>query len=77
MGTYRDGNLYIGQVLHKTTIQMAEKGTKAGAVTVIEQPGATALPDIQRIILDRPFLYLIVDQNNNLPIFMGIVNDIP
>ena len=33
IGTWEYGNLYIGKVLHKTYISVAEKGTRAGAVT--------------------------------------------
>lgn len=65
-------NLYIGRALHKAYIQVAEKGTKAGAATVIEiLCGSSAPTEPVTIHLDRPFVYMIIDTNLNLPIFIG------
>ena len=70
------GNIYIGEVLHKTFISVDELGTKAGAVTKIEMVDECA-PMFQREVnLNRPFVYMIVDNQTNLPVFIGIVTDI-
>lgn len=71
-------NLYINDVLQKTFIEVNEKGTKAGAVTSFHMNlGCTAAaPPEKRVILDRPFVYMIVDNENYLPIFMGALTDI-
>ncbi len=64
--------LYIGDVLHKTKIEVTEKGTKAAAVTAVLMMKATAF-EPKRIIhidLNRPFVYMIVDKNN-VPVFIG------
>ncbi len=77
LGSYEDNNIYIRNVLHKTYIEVAERGTKAGAVTVIEMAKGTAMPDEpKRIYLDRPFVYMIIDCENNVPIFLGTLMDI-
>ena len=83
MGTsaYPDGNIYISKVLHKTFITVDELGTKAGAATVVEMlDGAAAPPaeveEIKYVTLDRPFLFMIIDRENSIPIFMGTVTDI-
>ena len=72
-----DENIYIGRVLHKTFIAVDELGTKAGASTVVEMRNGSAAPaeeeEIKYVILDRPFLFLIIDYENNIPIFMGTV----
>lgn len=65
--------LYIDDVLHKTKIEVAEKGTKAAAVTAVMMAVESALPKPKKEIhieLDRPFVYMIVDQNN-VPLFIG------
>ncbi|MBS6475813.1 MAG: serpin family protein [Clostridiales bacterium] len=71
------GNIYIGEVLHKTFICVDELGTKAGAVTKVEMKaeGAVVMPEKQ-VVLDRPFVYLILDNATGLPIFMGTVMDL-
>ena len=76
MGTYHGGNVYIGRVLHKTFIAVDELGTKAGAVTAVEMNGesAAAEPEEKKyVILDRPFLFMIIDLENTIPIFIGTV----
>jgi len=67
------GNLFIGNVLHKTFIQVDELGTKAGAVTKVEIRLGNGAMIVHRIILDRPFLYAIIDNETGLPIFIGTV----
>ena len=72
-------NIYIGRVLHKTFIAVDELGTKAGAATVVEMLNGSAAPaesEIKYVTLDRPFFYMIIDRENNIPIFMGTVTDI-
>ena len=57
---------------------MDEQGTKAGAATLVEICTESASIDITEpiyITLDRPFLYMIIDCEENLPIFMGTVKN--
>lgn len=78
LGTSSWGPLYINNILHKTHITVNEHGTKVGASTVISASGGSGpsfvVPKI--IKLDRPFVYMIIDNTTNLPIFMGAVMDI-
>ena len=72
-------NLWIGDVLHKTHIELDRNGTKAAAVTAVVMCGeAMAIEEPERIYitLDRPFVYAIVDNSTDLPVFLGIVNSI-
>lgn len=73
LGSYESENIYISRVLHKTYISVGERGTKAGAVTVIEMECGSAAPpqEIKRVYLDRPFVYMLVDCENNIPFFIG------
>lgn len=73
MGRSTRGNIYIGDVLHKTFISLDELGTKAGAVTKVEMKDECAAMDTKIITLDRPFVYAIVDNSTNLPVFIGTV----
>ena len=63
--------IYISRVLHKTFISVAERGTKAGAATAVEM-NCTGYPqDPKEVYLDSPFVYMLVDLENNIPFFVG------
>ncbi|MPM65819.1 hypothetical protein SDC9_112723 [bioreactor metagenome] len=75
LGSSQAGNIFIGNVLHKTFISVDELGTKAGAVTKVEMSVECA-PMGHEISLDRSFVYAIVDNTTGLPLFIGAVLDI-
>ncbi len=69
-----DENIYISRVLHKTFISVTEKGTKAGAATVVEMAKNTSVhgpEEIRTVYLDRPFVYMLIDCRTNTPFFIG------
>ena len=76
MGDCPMGNVYIGDVLHKTYISVDELGTKAGAVTKVEMVAEGVPCYDHNICLDRPFVYMIIDTSANLPVFIGSVMEI-
>ena len=79
IGTVAPGDrLFINRVLHKTYIAVDEKGTKAGAATAVEVQNATAAPpiDIKEVYLDRPFVYMLIDCETDLPFFIGAMDSI-
>ena len=78
IGEWSEGPIYVGKVLHKTYIQVGEKGTKAGAVTAIQMDGATSADPIKikQVHLDRPFVYMLIDCETNTPFFIGTVMDV-
>lgn len=76
MATSEQGNIYIGEVLHKTNIIVDTKGTKAAAVTKVNMDCGSSYVEPKTVILDRPFVFMIIDNSTKLPIFMGIVTDI-
>lgn len=68
-------NLYISKILHKTFIEVNRKGTRAAAVTEMVA-GCTSMPrpeKIHSVRLDRPFIYAIIDDVTETPIFIGTV----
>lgn len=77
IGSHEDGNIFIKKVLHKTHISVGERGTKAGAVTVINMNAGSAGPpeDPKEVYLDRPFVYMLIDCENNVPFFIGALMD--
>lgn len=78
LGASSSGNIFIGRVLHKTFISVAEKGTKAGAVTAVEMKDESCgfEGEVKKVYLDRPFVYMLVDCENNIPFFIGTMMDV-
>lgn len=77
LGNSDRGKIYISRVLHKTFISVGEMGTKAGAASAVELKCGSAMEDeIKEIYLNRPFVYMIIDCENNIPLFIGTVTDI-
>lgn len=73
------GNIFIGRVLHKTFIDLNEDGTKAGAATAVEmweECGIGYVENGKKVILNRPFVYMIVEGDTGLPVFTGVVTGI-
>lgn len=77
LGSYPAGEISIGTVFHKTFIEVDEKGTKAAAATSIGLECTSVPLDEKEVILDRPFVYAIIDNDTNLPLFIGALMEIP
>lgn len=77
IGNSDNGKIYISRVLHKTFISVGEMGTKAGAASAVELKCGSAMEDeLKEIYLNRPFAYMIIDCENNIPLFIGTVTDV-
>ena len=74
LNSIREPNTYVGDVIHKTFIQVDERGTKAGAVTAVIMTNESAPMEPQKkVFLDRPFIFMILDERTQLPVFIGYV----
>ena len=69
-------DLYISDVVHKAFVSVDEAGTEAAAATAVMM-AATAMESDEPLALavDRPFLFLIVDQPTGAVLFLGRVLD--
>lgn len=74
--------LFISAVLHKSWVEVSEKGTEAAAATAVMMAPAGAameprvmVPFTPRFRADRPFLFLIRDTGSGAILFMGRMND--
>ena len=67
------GATWINKALQKTRIEVDEKGTRAAAVTGIGLGGGAMPMQSKEVILDHPFIYMIVDNRTELPLFIGCV----
>ncbi len=71
-------SLQIERVVHKTHIEVDRNGTRAAGLT-----GGMALGcaesmkfEDREVVLNRPFVYAILDGNTNLPLFTGVMNHV-
>ena len=78
LGSSSVGKLYISRVIHKTFISVDERGTKAGASTIVEIiPSSLPQPEESKTVyLDRPFVYMIIDLETCIPLFIGALLDL-
>jgi serpin B len=68
---------FIGEVLHKTHVEVDEEGTVAAAATAITMR-ATAImrqPNIKTLVFDRPFAVVLCDTATGTILFAGVVYD--
>lgn len=76
MGDTETGMLYISRVLHKTFLSVTPRGTRAGAAALVEMMfGGSPPAATKQVILDRPFVYMILDRQAGVPLFLGVLRD--
>jgi len=61
-------NIYVSSMIHKSFIEVTEKGTSAAAVTVSLLQNKSSP---SKIVANKPFLYFIVDNATKLILFSG------
>jgi serpin B len=66
--------LHISSVAHEAWIAVDEQGTEAAAATAVAV-GGTAMPVTIPVDVDRPFLFVIHDEDHGTPLFVGRVVD--
>ncbi|MEY4936292.1 MAG: hypothetical protein RIS64_2651 [Bacteroidota bacterium] len=64
------GNVFIAQITQKTCIEVTEEGTEAAAVTMIRTVSKSAKRTFI-FKMNRPFLFVIKENQKHRPIFMG------
>ena len=67
--------LYIGNVFHRTFVEVNEEGTEAAAATAVQmQVRGIAAPPVE-LVADHPFLFLIHTRGTGAILFIGRVSD--
>lgn len=67
------GNIFIGDVKHKTYIDVNEQGTEAAAVTSVQMELKGGPMKTFNMTVNHPFFYVIDDNKTGTILFMGIV----
>ena len=69
-------NVYVSKAVHKTYIDLNEKGTKAAAVTYFGMDKASSVAPTKKkvkIEFNKPFVYMIRDSKTKEILFFGVV----
>jgi serine protease inhibitor len=67
---------FIGEVIHKTRLEVDEEGTVAAAATSLMALGAALprrIPQKKTLVFDRPFAVLLRDRISGANLFAGVV----
>lgn len=72
-----DSNIYINKVSQDVFIDVNEEGSEAAAVTTIGMavPGSASPTQVLRFVANRPFFYIIRDNETRSNLFMGSVTN--
>lgn len=73
-----DHGLFISDACQKAFVEVNEEGTEAAATTLVMLPNSMLEmnpPPPFQMFVDRPFLFLIEDQNSGTILFMGVIFD--
>ena len=77
-GIVNESELYISRIFQKARIEVAELGTKAAAITVIEMRETSCGPSLDPepiyFTADHPFAYFITERTTGTIYFMGTYN---
>jgi serpin B len=74
-GMTTDEKLRIADVLHEGFIAVDDQGTEAAAATAVIAEQVSAEPETNRLVADKPFVYVIRDKATGAPVFVGRVVD--
>jgi len=69
---------YISDVIHKTRLEVDEKGTVAAAATAVMMMAGSAMPQqrpVKTLVFDRPFALLIGESQSGAVLFAGAIED--
>jgi serpin B len=67
--------LYISNIIHKANISVDEEGTEASAATAVIMSKTSVLLEVEEIKVNRPFVYLLRNTDNNCIYFIGKISN--
>lgn len=74
---FNDVGVYLDLFKQKTVIEVSEFGVVAAGASGGAMAPTTSDSDEESVYLNRPFVYMILDTETNLPLFLGVLTDIP
>ena len=77
LGDMTNEPVLVSDIVHEAAVKVDEKGSKAAAATgvIVNTRSGGRKKDPKPFIVDRPFVFVIIDNLHNIPLFVGkIVN---
>jgi len=68
-----DEALRVSNILHETKIEVTEEGSEAAGITGAVLDLRTVMKGRLEVNINRPFIFVILDLKNNIPLFVGKV----
>lgn len=70
-------DFFISLVRQKAVIKVDEEGTEAAAVTAVLMEGMAAEKPMQpiEVYFDEPFVYMLMNTDEEIPLFMGVLDN--
>ena len=75
MARVSKGDIWVSKVVHAAAMNVTEEGTKAAAATGMTITLTAAPQPSEKIVVDRPFTYMLVDRGTDTILFIGQVTD--
>jgi leukocyte elastase inhibitor len=70
-----EARLAISDIVHRAVIDVTEEGTEAAAATAVAVMVASMPSRVEPFVVDRPFLFYIVDEATGAILFQGRISD--
>lgn len=67
----KPGDMHVSSVVHKAVLEVNEEGAEAAAATAVVMMMRMAPMEPPAFIVNKPFLFFIVDKEKKIPIFGG------
>merc|ERR1719186_581472 len=68
------GPIRVGNILHEAVVEVTKYETEGAAATGIELV-LFSLGNSKYILLDRPFIFIVQDKVNNIPVLVGRIKN--
>ena len=68
--------LVADQMIHQAKIEVDRNGARAAVATVLVLYGSAPPEEEKYVMIDRPFIFAIMNHKLNIPVFVGVVNHI-
>ncbi len=66
--------LFVSDILQESFIELTPDGTKAASASaVVMKDSASLSEEFEGLVFDRPFLFMVIENEYNLPLFIGKV----